>query len=118
VTSQLNSPRHGPYGVVLRRLKCRAPIGYPQQIRLIPREPYLFVNSDSEEDFDRKTYEILWEMATAHPEAGLQRMSCLEYHEVPLSETGILRDGQTYVWFKDLVHDVFNQLTLLNPIVS
>lgn len=33
-------------------------------------------------------------------------MSCLEYHEVPLHETGILREGQSEVWFKNVVHDV------------
>jgi D-amino-acid oxidase len=33
-------------------------------------------------------------------------MSCLEYHEVPLTESGILRKGQKDVWFRDLVNDV------------
>jgi len=39
-------------------------------------------------------------------------MSCLEYHEVPLSEAGILREGQEHVWFKDLAHDVLTYLIL------
>jgi D-amino-acid oxidase len=33
-------------------------------------------------------------------------MSCVEYHELPLEETGMLREGQKEVWFKDVVHDV------------
>jgi D-amino-acid oxidase len=33
-------------------------------------------------------------------------MSCVEYHDLPLEETGMLREGQKEVWFKHVVHDV------------
>jgi len=45
-------------------------------------------------------------MASNHPEAGLKKMPCVEYHEVPLADAGVLRDGEKDVWFKELVHDV------------
>jgi len=37
-------------------------------------------------------------------------MTCVEYHDIPLFESGTVRKGETEVWFKDFVHDV-----LLNP---
>ena len=33
-------------------------------------------------------------------------MDCIEYHDVTLKESGVLREGQTDVWFKDLVPNV------------
>lgn len=41
-------------------------------------------------------------------------MDCIEYHDVTLKESGVLREGQTDVWFKDLVPNVpfsFSPLT-------
>jgi len=35
-------------------------------------------------------------------------MECVEYHDVPIEESGIFREGQTQVWFKDLVRDVYS----------
>ena len=35
-------------------------------------------------------------------------MTCVEYHDVPLSESGVVRKGESQVWFKDFVHDVFS----------
>ena len=33
-------------------------------------------------------------------------MPCVEYHDLPLFEAGIIRPGQKEVWFKNVVHDV------------
>ena len=38
-------------------------------------------------------------------------MGCVEYHNVPLRETGVLREGQSEIWFKDLVPNVHSPLT-------
>ena len=64
------------------------------------------MTSDREEEFDRISYEIFWDLATSHPESGVCKMSCIEYHDIPLEQVGILRDGRSEVWFKDVVHDV------------
>ena len=64
------------------------------------------MSSEREEEFDRISYELFWDLATNHPESGVCKMSCTEYHDIPLEEVGILRDGQNIVWFKDIVHDV------------
>jgi len=61
---------------------------------------------EREEEYDRITFGAFWDLSINHPEAGICQMSCVEYHEVPLHETEILRDGQSEVWFKDVVHDV------------
>ena len=52
------------------------------------------------------SYAIFWQLASDHPEAGIAKMRCVEYHDLPLSEAGIVRRGQQEVWFKDIVHDV------------
>ena len=61
---------------------------------------------EREEEYDRVTYAMFWQLASDHPEAGIAKVRCMEYHDIPLSETGILRPGQQEVWFKDIVHDV------------
>lgn len=62
---------------------------------------------DEEEEYDEITYPILWDLANHHPEAGIETMTCVEYHNLPLTESGTVRKGETEVWFKDFVHDVF-----------
>ena len=64
------------------------------------------INRKREEEFDRITYEVLWELATNHPESGIEKMECVEYYGRTLRETGLIRDGETEIWFKDFVHDV------------
>jgi hypothetical protein len=72
----------------------------------------LLTFSEQEEQFDSSTFKILWDLATNHPESGVCKMTCIEYHDVPIEESGILREGQTQIWFKDLVPDVFHHLSL------
>ena len=62
---------------------------------------------DEEEEYDEITYPILWDLANHHPEAGVETMTCVEYYNFPLTESGTVRKGETEVWFKDFVHDVF-----------
>ena len=66
----------------------------------------LLTFSEEEERYDGSTFTILWDLATNHPESGVCKMTCIEYHDVSIEESGILRKGQAQVWFKDLVHDV------------
>lgn len=72
----------------------------------------LLTFSEHEEQFDGSTFKILWDLATNHPESGVCKMTCIEYYDVSIEESGILRKGQAEVWFKDLVHDVCNDPSL------
>jgi hypothetical protein len=62
---------------------------------------------EREEEYDKVTFRILWDLATNHPEAGVCKMGCVEYHNVTLHESGLLRPGQEEVWFKNVVYDVW-----------
>jgi hypothetical protein len=53
------------------------------------------------------TYEVLWEMASNHPESGICKMPCVDYYTGSLQDAGLIRKDQTEVWYKDIVHDVF-----------
>jgi hypothetical protein len=57
-------------------------------------------------------------MVSTHPEAGIVKMDCVEYHDLPFREAGLLREGQTEVWFKELVHNVTITLFSLNPSIE
>lgn len=65
------------------------------------------MSREREERYDSDTFPVFWELASNHPESGIEKMTCIEYHDVPIEQSGILRDGQTQVWFRDVVHDVF-----------
>lgn len=67
----------------------------------------LLISREREEEYDAMTFGILWELASNHPESGVCTMSCVEYHDLPLEQSGLLREGQKEVWFKDVVRDVF-----------
>ena len=64
------------------------------------------LSSDREEEFDRLTFPIFWDLAAIQPQSGVSTMDCVEYHDVTLEESGVLREGQSDVWFKDLVPNV------------
>jgi hypothetical protein len=68
--------------------------------------PSIDIGREREEEYDRVSYAMFWKLASDHPEAGIAKMHCVEYHDLPLAEAGILRPGQKEVWFKDVVHDV------------
>jgi hypothetical protein len=100
------------------KLTNRVQTGYRQHIRSSVVNPTY--TREHEEEFDRITYRILWDLASNHPEAGIGKMDCLEYHDLPLQEAGLVREGQTDVWFKDLVHNVTplcHSLTIVSGII-
>jgi hypothetical protein len=68
---------------------------------------------EAEEEYDRLSYRIFWDLAINHPEAGVAPIKCIEYYGESLRDVGMIRDGQKEVWFKDLVQDVFSQLLFL-----
>jgi hypothetical protein len=46
------------------------------------------------------------------------KMQCFEYHDVPLEEADVLREGQKEVWFANLVPDVYTQILWFVILVS
>ena len=68
---------------------------------------------EEEEGYDKISYEIFWDLAQNHPEAGVAPVKCIEYYGKSLKEIGMIRDGQNEVWFKNLVHDVLSHISCL-----
>jgi hypothetical protein len=52
------------------------------------------------------TYKVFWEMAE-RPESGVCKIESVEYFDRPLTESGTVHPGETEVWFKDFVQDVY-----------
>jgi hypothetical protein len=59
-----------------------------------------------EEEWDRITYEALWELATKHPESGVEKIGCIECYGQSLEEVGWIRKGEKEIWIKEFTHDV------------
>jgi len=49
-----------------------------------------------------------------HPESGISKIPSVEYFDAPLSESGLVRPGESHVWYKDLVHDVPKSVRISN----
>jgi hypothetical protein len=67
---------------------------------------------EREEEWDSVTYKVFWDMATNNPESGICKMPSVDYYSRSLREAGVIREGQTEIWYKDLVHDVLSRPSL------
>lgn len=67
------------------------------------------MHRQEEQNYDRLTFEILWDLATHHPEAGIIKMSCIEYHDGSLNNTEVLQKDEN-IWFAKFVPDVHTEL--------